>query len=869
MSERDDKSIDHELSGVAMAATHEHEQSVSGNETEAALGAVRSRIAAGDLGGVPPSIDLARSRRRRSPLILLGAVAAVIGMIALGLVAVVGGRPTNDVITPATVPETPGPITAPPSIEPTTTEVEPEPSTTPEPGPVVTAPEAFVEQTISVDAANPPPLVEPTVWRSVPIDASNVEASADVAVGDQTVVVKQKDVRSLTVLDREGDGRRDVVIEEDIFSITAGPFGSVYGLGSPVFAGDDQAAPRAFRFVGISLSDGGPAAAGQVFAAVEVDTFRFLELPPYPFGTGDSGVIDRTRNVGETVIEFSEGRDGQVGSLGVPVPRFAENDLGFPDPETGRIVIPDRGWAWNLDITRDPSNASTYVGPSAPAPTTGDRVVYFDRIGADLAPDQDFGPYAMPVIAILDPDGSGRWIRLPDDWSVVASDVWGTVLMRTTSTDFEFALLDDVLPAEPIGAETDDAAPTSAIVQPTAIERTCVNDGPCTSLATTEDGRLVALDPIDRRLRVFDPTGQELLAQAPLDVTALGDALPWLVTVGPDDVAYLGYSTPGVQDPSNDLAAVPLPRVDSDAVLVPVMVWTGLDGTGDSTLIARKAGLTVVPCCGGVGTRPAPDATVYRWVDRGGEVVESTQPSFDLNLGDMGNSLTRIDTVENGSAEFTTFSLPTAYQSPRDFPYVRPTDDGGAVAYDYVQLFRGSGVFVDFDTDWPENGIDNSDVVYGDPDGFISPALIEHDGHLVVGADDGFERVTLDQVGARGWDGEIEIDRTEEAHVIDAPGLNHHVKAEQPLWARYAHLYAFQLKQFIGLNERVQVDYDEASTTITITTTGFLDDSVAGERWSIDVEIGDDGLFRFVSGSSAFNCQPGRGHQDYSLELCI
>ncbi len=43
MSERDDQSIDHELSGVAMAATHEHEQTVSASETEAALDAVRSR----------------------------------------------------------------------------------------------------------------------------------------------------------------------------------------------------------------------------------------------------------------------------------------------------------------------------------------------------------------------------------------------------------------------------------------------------------------------------------------------------------------------------------------------------------------------------------------------------------------------------------------------------------------------------------------------------------------------------------------------------------------------------------------------------------------------------------------------------------
>jgi hypothetical protein len=38
-------------------------------------------------------------------------------------------------------------------------------------------------------------------------------------------------------------------------------------------------------------------------------------------------------------------------------------------------------------------------------------------------------------------------VRLPDDWSVVASDVWGTVLMRTTDTSIELALLDEVTAA--------------------------------------------------------------------------------------------------------------------------------------------------------------------------------------------------------------------------------------------------------------------------------------------------------------------------------------------------------------------------------------------------------------------------------------
>ncbi len=107
--------------------------------------------------------------------------------------------------------------------------------------------------------------------------------------------------------------------------------------------------------------------------------------------------------------------------------------------------------------------------------------------------------------------------------------------------------------------------------------------------------------------------------------------------------------------------------------------------------------------------RPAPDAPIYRWVDRNGDAIESTAPSFDLTLGDAGSSLTRID----GEATFTRFTLPTVFQNPRDFPTTIATDDGGALSTDFVQTRSGGvTVLVDFDTDWPEFGIDNGDVYY-------------------------------------------------------------------------------------------------------------------------------------------------------------
>jgi hypothetical protein len=43
---------------------------------------------------------------------------------------------------------------------------------------------------------------------------------------------------------------------------------------------------------------------------------------------------------------------------------------------------------------------------------------------------------------------------------------------------------------------------------------------------------------------------------------------------------------------------------------------------------------------------------------------------------------------------------------------------------------------------------------------------------------------------------------------------------------------------------------------------------VFAQQRKIRTAIGDDGLLRFVDGTIAFQCQPGRGHQDFSLELC-
>ena len=90
------------------------------------------------------------------------------------------------------------------------------------------------------------------------------------------------------------------------------------------------------------------------------------------------------------------------------------------------------------------------------------------------------------------------------DWDVVASDVWGTVLLRRTSDSVELALLDDAL----ANATAPEPTPTTPPPDPAAlaVPNRCLGDSNCTQLANTENGHLVACGPVDDKFRVFDST---------------------------------------------------------------------------------------------------------------------------------------------------------------------------------------------------------------------------------------------------------------------------------------------------------------------------------------------------------------------------
>lgn len=60
-----------------------------------------------------------------------------------------------------------------------------------------------------------------------------------------------------------------------------------------------------------------------------------------------------------------------------------------------------------------------------------------------------------------------------------------------------------------------------------------------------------------------------------------------------------------------------------------------------------------------------------------------------------------------------------------------------------------------------------------------------------------------------------------------------------------------------------------STVTVTVLLDGLLDDSIRTHRYVLGFERRDDGTWRLASARFAQRCQPGRGHQHFSPELCL
>ncbi|MFC4040929.1 hypothetical protein ACFO1B_21055 [Dactylosporangium siamense] len=122
------------------------------------------------------------------------------------------------------------------------------------------------------------------------------------------------------------------------------------------------------------------------------------------------------------------------------------------------------------------------------------------------------------------------------------------------------------------------------------------------------------------------------------------------------------------------------------------------------------------------------------------------------------------------------------------------------------------------------------------------------------------------------WTGKVDV--TRETGALAAPGFNALIDAEKPNWAQSPDGTVTELLN-LGRGFDGPVDIyllregaDGKNPVLTVTLTKLGDDSIRAIRYRIALRRGDDGRFRFVEGKRTQRCQNGRGHQDFSTDIC-
>ncbi len=152
----------------------------------------------------------------------------------------------------------------------------------------------------------------PQLFAAVPRLPDPSESLATVAIGPVGVVLKEPAGEWITLIGPDGSVER-LATGDEISYLVVGPGSVVHGFGEPVFDDDNAVAPRGFA------SPRPASGAGETVAVGELDVNGYLEIPPFFVGNGPDGIIDRGRQVGETLIEH-------VDETGAPF----EPDDGLP-----------------------------------------------------------------------------------------------------------------------------------------------------------------------------------------------------------------------------------------------------------------------------------------------------------------------------------------------------------------------------------------------------------------------------------------------------------------------------------------------------------------------------------------------------------
>ncbi|MEX1104861.1 MAG: hypothetical protein WEB78_01570 [Ilumatobacteraceae bacterium] len=109
---------------------------------------------------------------------------------------------------------------------------------------------------------------------------------------------------------------------------------------------------------------------------------------------------------------------------------------------------------------------------------------------------------------------------------------------------------------------------------------------------------------------------------------------------------------------------------------------------------------------------------------------------------------------------------------------------------------------------------------------------------------------------------------------ISAPGFNDFIETQTPAAAGTAIDAAWMLLGGDTAESGEAADVQEEPgtdevTIVTVTRSNLMDDSIYATRHRFVLKRLPDALFRFIEGEWSQQCQPGRGHAEFSTELCI
>ncbi len=173
----------------------------------------------------------------------------------------------------------------------------------------------------------------------------------------------------------------------------------------------------------------------------------------------------------------------------------------------------------------------------------------------------------------------------------------------------------------------------------------------CPSIAVAPDGTIVSYDSTSHTITV----GQRgSLPARTMPIDGAPPATGYLIGIGPDDVAYLEVEPAGASDPIGDIIAIPISGPDAGDVITRAPAVADL--SGDSQLVATRAGWVSVGCCGFEPVLPLPDGVpLLEWVDRSGAPIDFDGPLFTMERTDDAVGFVR--TERDGTR--TTWTIPS------------------------------------------------------------------------------------------------------------------------------------------------------------------------------------------------------------------